>query len=222
MKNTRLEKVMERNVLFGLRLEEQFLTQPADAKRVVKPQDLLRMVDKILQNVRDRRQLVGSSSLIEAQQAHYSAQRSLYVANVYAKQQQWSSSFVVLERAHTFIGEAKELYAKCELKDSMMSPVQALEALEKRVRGGKCLAQAQAFLLQLKEGPSGKEAGAAFKFGDLIPMPPKMESVSARPIILDAAMNYLPTPTFSSKTEQGKQTEQGQSWLGRAFGFGSK
>lgn len=214
---------MERNVLFGMKLEEQFQTQLPEAKRIVRPQDLLRMVDKILQNVRDRRQITGSTPSIEAQQAHYSAQRSLYVANAYAQQEQWSSSFVVLERAHSLIGEAKALYEKCELSESMMNPLEALQRLEKRIRGGKCLAQAEAFLLQLKKQAAvDGSTQAEFKFGELIAMPPKMEAVTPRPIILDAAMNYLETPRFSAAAEQQKQTEQGKSWLGRAFGFGGK
>lgn len=194
-----------------------------DGKKAPKLQDLVRLQEIIIQNLKEITHLAGledDSQLkqsIEAQISTYKAHRCYFVAESFVKMEKWAEALVLYERTLAHIKAAD----KSQMKPSMVKGLENLSAL---VDSKKFTAHAQAILasdsstpnvtkLSIKdkkmlidrldeyvEDPSLTSSNAC-----VVQVPSPMKSVPCKPLFFDLALNHVEFPSLDDKIETKKQ-----------------
>lgn len=237
----RTQRTVERNELIvqdlTSKLQAAQEAQKGPSKKAVKPDELVQMYGRLIQNIEDLQTLDEHDEGSEPQKVllasllTFQAFRCFYLAMVFVGRSQWPEAVALYERASNLSLQAVEYHEKCE-EPNTTHRGQATE-LVKRIRGQKCLVQAAAYMDELKAKGSSESsrsddaAGAplldrlqtwnsSVQTTNVIEFPPAFEAVPCKPIFFDLAFNYVQFPDMS-------EYEQKKGMLGRLggmFGWG--
>lgn len=250
---TRINKTIERNLL----MLDVYTSQLASSSQVddgskvknVKPQDIVRLYDIIIQNYTDMAQLPGLLADQEYQNdseftvLFYKTFRAYYISLFYLAIKKYKEAigfcFKVdgyLKQLNLMIKETK----KTELKlDEFKSK---LEKLKTDLEQFKFKIQAEALLEDKMEDMSLKEQEQNKEKLEKIPLTDRLdiyledsslctqpnvarlalnfEPVQCKPVFFDIALNHLGLPNLDDKVEQKQQAQQGvKGFFKGFFGF---
>jgi len=100
-------------------------------KKPVKPQDLVRLFENIIQNLSDMKGLAGLDEdlefhhEVEAKVSYYKAARCFYIALAFLQAQKWAEAMALFQRAKEHANRARK---DSKLEDSMRSEVDSLDS----------------------------------------------------------------------------------------------
>lgn len=215
----KLTKTIERNEL----LASTFLARLKDRSgKKTKPEDLVRIYDNLIVNIADLESISDQedteyAKLLASRRLAYKAYRCFYVALSFAYQKDWPSALALCDHCALYVQDALEHHkASAKATDADYTK---LQALEKTVRGEKCLIQAKAYINTLdgaSEGEKGKQLPAGCSVSDcmakyeprlaaasrLSHFPPECEPVACKPVLFDLAHMELSFPSLEHRLQQ--------------------
>ncbi|XP_078257261.1 signal recognition particle subunit SRP68 [Rhinoraja longicauda] len=221
----KLSTAIKRNVIMAEALQKQ-LNDPTqdDGKRVLRPQDLIRLYDIILQNLSELPQLSGLEddkdfqAEVELKTSVYKAYRCFFIAQSYVLVKKWSEALVLYERVLKYTSEAQTQTAKLT---SILQDLPDVKELAARVNAEKYSVQAAAILdtedvgemvsqLQVKGEKPLRECLDVFcidpslvtKHANLVCFPPEFQPIPCKPLFFDLALNHAAFPPLEEKVEQ--------------------
>jgi len=212
-----------------------------EGKKVVKPQDVVRMYENIIQSLHEVTSLAGLEDDEELAQANqlkitfYRAFKSYYMAKAFIFAKKWAEAMTIFHRALELITNARD---EGGLEKDMETQLHSLEQL---VEENKFVAHANSILETEKvtDKMAGLEvsnkvplvdrlddyhedSGLVKGKSNLVHFPPEFEPIPCKPLFFDLAINHLEMPDLNSKLEKkedGKSSLGG--WLG-GWGWGKK
>ncbi|CAH2106558.1 unnamed protein product [Euphydryas editha] len=237
----RLVRTIERNNLLVQQAEEARKNNiPIDGKKV-RPQDLTRLYEIILQNYTELQQLPGFESdaayqnEIDMELKAYKAFRCYYIAQVLTGLRRFREALAMLERCGTYTSDA----LASKLQDKWL--VTKLETLQKDIETCKFEVHADSVLedeedeeeTKYTSGKSYKdkkplvdrlddyreETQMLTKNPNIFKMPPPMEAVPCKPLFFDLACNFIEFPNLDDKTGAANAKKQGAGITGLVKGF---
>ncbi|XP_067860481.1 signal recognition particle subunit SRP68 [Heptranchias perlo] len=221
----KLSTAIKRNVSMAEALQKQ-LSEPTqdEGKRVLRPQDLIRLYDIILQNLSELPQLSGLEDdknfqmEVELKTLVYKAYRCFFIAQSYVLVKKWSEALVLYERVLKYTSEAQAQTTKFTNNLQDLPDVKELAA---RVNAEKYSVQAAAILdtedisemvsqLQVKDNKPLRECLDVFriepslvtKHANLVRFPPDFQPIPCKPLFFDLALNHAAFPPLEDKVEQ--------------------
>ncbi|XP_069785096.1 signal recognition particle subunit SRP68 [Narcine bancroftii] len=221
----KLSTAIKRNVIMAEALQKQ-LNEPTqdEGKRVLRPQDLIRLYDIILQNLSELLQLSGLEddkdfqAEVELKSLVYKAYRCFFIAQSYVLVKKWSEGLVLYERVLKYTAEAQAQTAKFT---SILQDLPDVKELASRVNAEKYSVQAAAILdtedvaemvsqLQVKDNKPLRECLDVFhidpslvtKHAKLVRFPPDFQPIPCKPLFFDLALNHAVFPPLEDKVEQ--------------------
>lgn len=221
----KLSTAIKRNVSMAEALQKQLneLTQD-DGKRVLRPQDLIRVYEIILQNLSELTQLPGLEEdknfqkEVELKTLAYKAYRCFFIAQSYVLVKKWSEVLVLYERVLKYISEFQTLTSK---PTNNLQDLPDMRELAARVNAEKYSLQAAAILdtdevsemvsrLQVKDNKPLAECLEVFsiepslvtKHALLVEFPPRFQPIPCKPLFFDLALNHATFPPLEDKVEQ--------------------
>ncbi|GCB80268.1 hypothetical protein scyTo_0016144 [Scyliorhinus torazame] len=221
----KLSTAIKRNVAMAETLQKQ-LSEPLqdEGKRVMRPQDLIRLYDIILQNLSELPQLSGLEddktfqAEVELKTLVYKAYRCFFIAQSYVLVKKWSEALVLYERVLKYTSEAQTQTTKFTNHLQDLPDVKELAA---RVNAEKYSVQAAAILdtedvsemvsqLQVKDNEPLRECLDVFridpslvtKHANLVRFPPEFQPIPCKPLFFDLALNHAAFPDLEDKVEQ--------------------
>jgi signal recognition particle subunit SRP68 len=212
-----------------------------EGKKVVKPQDVVRMYENIIQSLHEVTSLAGLEDDEELAQANqlkitfYRAFKSYYMAKAFIFAKKWAEAMTIFHRALELITNARE---EGGLEKDMETQLHSLEQL---VEENKFVAHANSILETEKVTDKmavlevsnkvplvdrlddyHEDSGLVKGKSNLVHFPPEFEPIPCKPLFFDLAINHLEMPDLNSKLEKkedGKSSLGG--WLG-GWGWGKK
>jgi len=212
-----------------------------EGKKVVKPQDVVRMYENIIQSLHEVTSLAGLEDDEELAQANqlkitfYRAFKSFYMAKAFIFAKKWPEAMTIFHRALELITNARD---EGGLEKDMETQLHSLEQL---VEENKFVAHANSILETEKvtDKMAGLEisnkvplvdrlddyledSGLVKGKSNLVHFPPEFEPIPCKPLFFDLAINHLEMPDLNSKLEK-KEDGKGSlgGWLG-GWGWGKK
>jgi signal recognition particle subunit SRP68 len=218
----RLIRTIERNNLLVQQAEEARKNNTQIDGKKVRPHDLTRLYEIILQNFTELQQLPGFETdaayqrEIETQMKAYRAFRCFYIAQVLTGLRRFREALAMLERSSSYTDES----LKSKLDDRQLSA--KLKVLKKDIESCKFEVHADSVLEDDEEQDdeykhSGKphkdkkplverldeyreDTQALTKNPNIFKMPPAMEAVPCKPLFFDLACNFVEFPNLDDKT----------------------
>lgn len=218
-------------------------------RKPVKPQDLVRLFENIIQNLSDMKGLAGLDEdlefhhEVEAKVSYYKAARCFYIALAFLNAQKWAEAMALFQRAKDYVNKAKK---DEKLEASMRGDV---DQLDSDIESRQFMAHANS-ILELEQAKNAKTTDAtdvdasvaalplsrrldvyhqdkamAEKKPNLAEFPPPFQPIPCKPLYFDVAREHIDFPDLSAKLNQGGQDGQGgqkQGWLGGWLGWGAK
>ncbi|CAH2037740.1 unnamed protein product, partial [Iphiclides podalirius] len=243
----RLKRTVHRNNLLVQQAEEaRKRNAPLDGKKV-RPQDLTRLYEIILQNYAELQMLPGLDGdaayqrEVETEMKAYRAFRCYYIAQVLTALRRFREALAMLERSSGYAAESlaselddKRLLAKLEnLRGEIESckfEVHADSVLEDddedeegRYTSGRPYKDKKPLAERLDE--YREDTLALTKNPNVYKLPPAMEAVPCKPLFFDLACNFIEFPNLEDKTGAagGKKQAAGITGLVKGFlGWGSE
>lgn len=242
---TRIMMTIERTMYLIVQLKtsiEGNEKQQVDTKKV-RPQDISRLYEIILQNVTELQQLQGLENDQNYQQeidflAHaFKGFRCYYIALTLINIKRWKEAVAMYERSIKYAENAlrlkcnrlidldqdiKQLVSKIECSQFSAQAYSVLESdttdeinlYGKSTKPTKCLFER---LSEYKE-----DAALNSKQPNVFKMPPEMEPVPCKPLFFDLAWNFVEFPSLEDKIQTG-DNKKGLSGLVKGFlGWGHK
>jgi len=238
-------KVIDRNLVMINEMKKVLSGEVVieKGKKPVKPQDLVRLFENIIQNLNDVKNLAGLDEdlefhhEIEAKVSYYKAARCFYIALTFLNAQKWAEAMALFQRAKEYGNKAKK---DSKLEASMRKDV---DKLDSDIESRQFMAHANSILEQ--ESNKGKAADADHvddskcdqlplserldkyyedksltnKKPNLVEFPPSFQPIPCKPLYFDLAREHLEFPDLEEKINQGqKQGGQKQGWLGGWLG----
>lgn len=236
----RLVRTIERNNLLVQQAEEARKNNtPIDGKKV-RPQDLTRLYEIILQNYTELQQLPGFENdnayqkEIEIELKAYRAFRCYYIAQVLTGLRRFREALALLERCSTYASES----LASKLQDKQL--ISKLKTLQQDIESCKFEVHADSVLeddddeedTKYSSGKSYKdkkplvdrlddyreESHVLTKNPNIFKMPPSMEAVPCKPLFFDLACNFIEFPNLDDKTGAANK-KQGAGITGLVKGF---
>ncbi|XP_052740262.1 signal recognition particle subunit SRP68 [Bicyclus anynana] len=237
----RLVRTIERNNLLVQQAEEarKYNTQ-IDGKKV-RPQDLTRLYEIILQNYVELQQLPGFENdaayqnEIENELKAYRAFRCYYIAQVLTALRRFREALAMLERCSVYTSES----LKSKLLDKQL--LEKLRVLQKNIESCKFEVHADSVLEDDDEDEESKyTSGKSYKDKkplvdrlddyredsqvltknpNIFKLPPPMEAVPCKPLFFDLACNFIEFPNLDDKTGVANNKKQGAGLTGLVKGF---
>lgn len=234
----RLSKTIERNLLLIKSLKknlEQNLDNNSDGKKSVKPQDLIRPYEIIIQNLSEMTQLPGidsNSNFIEevnSQILAYKAHRCYYIAQAYSSVNKWVEAMALYQRALDYSQRA----LKSDALDQKLST--SLKELEGLIEGCKYSAHALSILGKDQQTDQSNQAlldkktlmerldtyyedpSLLSRQPNIAKFPPDFRPIPCKPLFFDLALNHVEFPSLEDRLEQKKGggiTGFVRGWLG--------
>ncbi|XP_063362163.1 signal recognition particle subunit SRP68 [Cydia amplana] len=237
----RLMRTIERNNLLVQQAETARKNNTQIDGKKVRPQDLTRLYEIILQNFNELQQLPGFENdaayqqEIEIQMKAYKAFRCYYIAQVLTGLRRFREALAMLERCSTYTVESiasklddKQLREKLEtLKKDIESckfEVHADSVLEdddeeeeKYTSSGKPYKDKKPLVDRLDE--YREDTQVLTKNPNIFRMPPPMEAIPCKPLFFDLACNFIEFPNLEDKTGAADSKKQGAGITGLVKGF---
>lgn len=236
----RLVRTVERNNLLVQQAEEaRKNNQPIDGKKV-RPQDLTRLYEIILQNYTELQQLPGFEADVAYQKEidielkAYRAFRCYYIAQVLTGLRRFREALAMLERCSTYTGESLASKLKDEqLMNKLKTLQQDIESCKFEVHADSVLEDDDDEDTKYSSGKSYKDkkplvdrlddyredSHVLTKNPNIFKMPPPMEAVPCKPLFFDLACNFVEFPNLDDKTGAANNKKQGAGITGLVKGF---
>lgn len=234
----RLVRTVERNNLLVQQAEEARRNNvPIDGKKV-RPQDLTRLYEIILQNYSELQQLPGFENdlayqtEIDTEMKAYKAFRCYYIAQVLTGLRRFREALAILERCSTYTAES----LASKLKDKQL--LAKLEDLQKDIESCKYEVHADSVLEDDEEEETKytksykdkkplvdrlddyrEDSQVLTKNPNIFKLPPPMEAVPCKPLFFDLACNFIEFPNLDDKTGAANNKKQGAGLTGLVKGF---
>ena len=240
-------KVIERNLamISGMKEVLDGYVEQEKGKKPVKPQDLVRLFENIIQNLNDVKNLAGLDEdlefhqKVEAEVNYYKSFRCYYIALSFMAGQRWPEAMALFQRVTVYTGkslkdpslsdkmkkETEELIEAVERRQFMAHANSILEVEAEKTTDQKSEAVARGMLIDrldfYHEDPNlAKGKGILAKF------PPAFQPIPCKPLYFDLAREHLEFPNLESKLKSGAKAGdasgagQGGSsgWLGGWLG----
>jgi len=219
--------------------------KPADGKKTVKAQDIVRMYENMIQNLGEIPTLAGleeDESLASSTQSKitfYKSFRSYYIAQAFIVSQKWGEAMAVFQRSMKYLGQARD---DTSIEKNMLME---LNELEKAIEGRQFVAHANSILetematdkmaeLELntaKNIPLVERLDQYYEDPDLVKgkpnlvnFPPEFSPIPCKPLFYDVALYHVEMPSLDHKLETaGAGAGSGGlgGWLG-GWGWGKK
>ncbi|KAG7302778.1 hypothetical protein JYU34_012741 [Plutella xylostella] len=238
----RLMRTIERNNLLVEQAEAARKSNGQIDGKKVRPQDLTRLFELILQNYAELQQLPGFESdaayqrELDAQLKAYRAFRCYYIAQVLTGLRRFREALAMLERSSAYTAES----LTSDLTDAQLK--NKLQALKKDIESCKFEVHADSVLEddeddeETKYTSSGKaykdkkplvdrlddyreETQVLTKNPNIFKMPPSMEAIPCKPLFFDLACNFVEFPNLDDKTGAADSKKQGAGLTGLVKGF---
>lgn len=236
----RLVRTIDRNNLLVKQAEDaRKNNQPLDGKKV-RPQDLTRLYEIILQNFTELQQLPGFENdeeyqrEIETQMKAYKAFRCFYIAQVLTGLRRFREALAMLERSTAYTEESikfkaldKDILNKLkELKNDIESCkfiVHADSVLEDdeddeeiKYTSGKAYKDKKPLADRLDE--YREDSQYLTKNPNIYKLPPPMEPIPCKPLFFDLASNFVEFPSLDDKIG-ASDNKKGAGLTGLVKGF---
>ncbi|XP_049869055.1 signal recognition particle subunit SRP68 [Pectinophora gossypiella] len=238
----RLMRTIERNNLLVQQAEEaRRNNQQIDGKKV-RPHDLTRLYEIILQNYTELQQLPGFEDdaayqkEIETQMTAYRAFRCYYIAQVLTGLRRFREALAMLERCSAYTAES----IASKLDDKQL--VEKLNVLKKDIESCKFEVHADSVLEDDEEDEETKYTSSGKPYKDKKPLverldeyredtqvltknpnlykiPPPMEAIPCKPLFFDLACNFVEFPSLDDKTGAADSKKGGAGITGLVKGF---
>lgn len=239
----RLVRTVERNNLLVQQAEEARKNNiPMDGKKV-RPHDLTRLYEIILQNYTELQQLPGFENdtayqqEIEQQMKAYRALRCYYIAQVLTGLRRFREALAMLERCNSYTAESlsskineKHLIEKLQVlkkdiesckfevhADSVLEDDEDQDEDNKYTSSGKPYKDKKLLVDRLDE--YREDTQALTKNPNIYKMPPPMEAIPCKPLFFDLACNFIEFPDLDDKTGAADNKKQGAGLTGLVKGF---
>lgn len=238
----RLIRTIERNNLLVQQAEEARKNNIQIDGKKVRPQDLTRLYEIILQNFTELQQLPGFETdaayqqEIETLTKAYRSFRCYYIAQVLTGLRRFREALAMLERCSNYATES----LNSKLNDKQL--VDKLQLLKKDVESCKFEVHADSVLEDdedqdedMKYTSSGKykekkplvdrldeykeDTQVLTKNPNIYKMPPSMEAIPCKPLFFDLACNFVEFPNLDDKTGAAENKKQGAGLTGLVKGF---
>jgi len=233
-------------LLESMRSQLEGREKPADGKKIVKPQDVVRMYENIIQSLNELTGLAGleeDDNLKQANQlkmTYYRAFRSFYMAKAFILAQKWPEAMAIFQKTHEYVAKTKE--------EGGLEPesCKQLEELEKLIEEHRFVAHANSILeteqitdkvgeMDLKNKVKvplierldeyREDPEVATGKASLVRFPPEFEPIPCKPLFFDLAINHLEMPSLESKLASqdagGAQKAGLGGWIS-GWGWGKK
>jgi len=215
-------------------------------KKPIKPQDLVRLYDTVIQNYNEMPQLAGLEDDLELKQemeakvVYCKAHKCYFIALTYMGGQKWAETRALFQRAGAYANKVKN--------DSILPQVmrEEMQALMQLIESKQFMAHANSILEA--EGTSSDTNDktrvdprkAAIPLIDrmddyyedpeltkgkpnLVPFPPAFEPLPCKPLFFDVAREHVAFPDLESKVSNpsGNTTQNTGGWFS-GWGWGKK
>lgn len=232
----RLMKTLERNLLLVKQAKVSLEDLSAEGKKV-RPQDMTRLYEIILQNVTELQQLTGMEEdeayqdEIRSLSTTFRAFRCYYIAQTLVALKRWKEAVALYERSTKYANEA--------LTSASSAYTDELRALIKTIEGCKFSAHAYSVLEEDASDEAGVLPGRAQKSTkplyerlseykedatlhsknpNVFKLTPDMEPIPCKPLFFDLALNFVELPSLEDKVESpGKKQPAGISGFVKGF-----
>lgn len=237
----RLVRTIERNNLLVQQAEEARKNNAQIDGKKVRPHDLTRLYEIILQSFTELQQLPGFESdsayqnEIDMQMKAYRAFRCFYIAQVLTGLRRFREALAMLERSSNYTSES----LNSKLNDKQLSD--KLQVLKKDIESCKFEVHADSVLEDDEEqDEENKYSGKPYKDKkplvdrldeyredtqvltknpNVYKMPPSMEAIPCKPLFFDLACNFVEFPNLDDKTGAADAKKQGAGLTGLVKGF---
>ncbi|XP_065186896.1 signal recognition particle subunit SRP68-like [Sycon ciliatum] len=242
---TRLTKTAERNLLMAQHMSQQFAFGPqltgressakaaaasaavasAPPSKAVKPEEVVRVYDLVLQNVSDMLDLGGVDEdeqltrELSALRLCFRSFRCFFSAEAYAATRRWKEALALYDRTSLLISDAESQLSQCSLT-VLKEEAAAAGRLSGIVRGRLCAAQASYILdveavtekmggLDVADKPLldrldsiAADKGLTTGQPNIIAFPPDFEAIACKPLFFDLALNHIDYPDLDDRIEK--------------------
>lgn len=235
----RLVRTIERNNLLVQQAEEARANNGNIDGKKVRPHDLTRLYEIILQNFTELQQLPGFESdaayqtEIEVQMKAYRAFRCYYIAQVLTGLRRFREALAMLERSNNYANES----TASALDDKLL--MDKLQVLKKDIESCKFEVHADSVLEDDDDEESSykerkhkdkkplverldeyrEDSQVLTKNPNIFKMPPPMEAIPCKPLFFDLASNFIEFPNLDDKTGAADNKKQGAGLTGLVKGF---
>lgn len=236
----RLMRTIQRNNLLVEQAEEARKNNGQIDGKKVRPHDLTRLYEIILQNFTELQQLPGFEDdavyqkEIEMQMKAYRAFRCYYIAQVLTGLRRFREALAMLERCSNYVADS----IKNKPEDKQL--LEKLLVLKKDVESCKFEVHADSVLEDDEDDEENKYSGKPHKDKkplvdrldeyredsqlltknpNVYKMPPPMEAIPCKPLFFDLACNFIEFPNLDDKTGAADAKKQGAGLTGLVKGF---
>lgn len=239
----RLMRTIERNNLLVQQAEEARKNNLQIDGKKVRPHDLTRLYEIILQNFTELQQLPGFENdvayqqEIETQMKAYRAFRCYYIAQVLTGLRRFREALAMLERCSTYTAESisnkltdkplsdklqilKKDIESCKFEvhaDSVLEDDDEQDEETKYTSSGKPYKDKKPLVDRLEE--YREDTQVLTKNPNIYKMPPSMEAIPCKPLFFDLACNFIEFPNLDDKTGAADSKKQGAGLTGLVKGF---
>ncbi|CRK96956.1 CLUMA_CG010345, isoform A [Clunio marinus] len=227
---SRLKMTLERNLCLVAQSKQSMkesTEKSNEGGKRVRPQDISRLYEIILQNITELQQLNGLESDADYQKEMetlgqaFKAFRCYYIAITLVNLKRWKEAVSMYERSTKYASEA----IKFKVKEFNLSD--ELKALIKKIEGSKFSAHAYSVLETdgqeetVLYGKAQKSSKPLFERLDqykedqtlnsrnpnVYKLTPEMEAIPCKPLFFDLALNFIEFPSLEDKVESpGKKS----------------
>ncbi|KAL4709872.1 hypothetical protein ACJJTC_003835 [Scirpophaga incertulas] len=237
----RLMRTIDRNNLLVQQAEEARKNNAQIDGKKVRPHDLTRLYEIIVQNFTELQQLPGFENdaayqkEVEIQMKAYRAFRCFYIAQVLTGLRRFKEALAMLERSDSYVDES----LKSKLKDKQL--INKLNMLKKDIESCNFEVHADSVLEDDDEQDDDNKYGSRpykdkkplvdrldeyredtqvlTKNPNIFKIPPQMEAIPCKPLFFDLACNFVEFPNLDDKTGAADSKKQGAGLTGLVKGF---
>lgn len=236
----RYTKTIERNLVMITAMKDVLEGKATleDGKKPVRPQDLVRLYETVIQNLAEIPQLAGLEEDIEFRQKYeaqigfYKAARCNYIAQAFLAAQKWPEAMALYQRATVYANKAKKDGAldgafKSKI-DDLLASIESKQfmAHANSILDNEGITEGVAKICIDKTSPLIDRLDDYYEDPDLVKgkanlahFPPQFQPIPCKPLFFDLAREHLAFPSLEDKLVQPGQGGQKQGgWLGGWLG----
>lgn len=219
--------------LLSIRIERTIQRNMYLIKQTRKPQDIVRLLDITNQQINELAQLepLQNQEAVQEDLAHrllaYRTLRCFYLAKSHAAVHRWSEAFGCYQRSLKYANDAVQNKLSPELMQMLKNVIEDVPSELAVMRSQAILEQHEdesATVLPTKVQKSKKplierlnefheNSQYLTKNPNVVPMPPAMEPVPAKPLFYDLALNFVGFPSLEDKIEEGQSKQKQASGI---------
>ncbi|GLG95273.1 Signal recognition particle subunit SRP68 [Gryllus bimaculatus] len=225
--NIRLTRTIQRNLLMVESTQAALADKNENAVegRKVRPQDLTRLYEIILQNFNELQQLPGLEDDFQYQQELeekikcYKAFRCFYIAQSLATLRRWQDAMALYKRAELYVSQALNgKHLNADLKAQLLKLKKNIEGEEfsahaYSVLEGETEEDDNGIIIGVKAGTRTKkplserlseyreDTSLLSRSPNVYKLPPDMRPIPCKPLFFDLAYNFIEFPSLEEKIE---------------------